>query len=59
VTFARTIYSFDFEAASGQQGKLGAGDGSGVGRGDEKEYQLYDVFSAMHYGPMVKFRARE
>ncbi|XP_044723774.1 cytochrome p450 domain-containing protein [Hirsutella rhossiliensis] len=59
LTFARTLWNFDFEAAPGEEGKLGAGTaGRTDGRHREGEYQLYDTFSAMHDGPSLKFYAR-
>lgn len=59
LTFARTFWSFDFEVAPGEDGRLGAGTaGSSDGRHREGEYQLYDAFSAMHNGPALKFYPR-
>lgn len=60
LVFARTFWYFDFEAAPGDLGHLGAGKvGSLYGRDNPNEYQLYDTFSAMHDGPVLVLRNRE
>ena len=59
LAFARTFWNFDFEIAPGDQGKVGAGEPDRKdGRHRENEYQLYDTFSAMHKGPILRFHAR-
>jgi cytochrome P450 len=56
---ATLLWYFDFDVASGDTGKLGGGNlGLGDGRSTENEYQLYDVASATHDGPMLVFRQR-
>ncbi|KAK7743411.1 hypothetical protein SLS62_010605 [Diatrype stigma] len=59
LTFARTLWHFDFEAAPGKLGQTGAGEpGRTDGRGRAEEFQMYDTFSAMHDGPVLVFRRR-
>ncbi|KAI0201487.1 cytochrome P450 [Astrocystis sublimbata] len=57
---ARTLWYFDFEAAPGGSGTLGAGRSSGAaqGRRMSTEYQLYDVFISIHDGPNLVFSPR-
>ena len=60
LTFARTLWYFDFEAAPGKAGEVGAGKlGRTDGRGRPGEYQLDDVFVATHRGPNLVFRKRD
>lgn len=59
LTFARTLWYFDFEAAAGAAGEVGAGKPGRVdGRGRREEYQLDDIFVATHRGPNLVFRRR-
>lgn len=56
---ARTLHKFDFDVAPGELGKVGAGmAGRTDGRGRTEEFQLYDIFAAMHDGPNLVFRPR-
>ncbi|KAH7309080.1 cytochrome P450 [Stachybotrys elegans] len=60
LVMAKTFWSFDFETAPGELGKLGAGrKGLGVGREREGEFQLYEIIAATHDGPMLVFTRRE
>ncbi|GAP83066.2 putative benzoate 4-monooxygenase cytochrome P450 protein [Rosellinia necatrix] len=60
LTVAKTLWYFDFEAAPGDAGKLGGGDPTRAGGRDRAdEFQLYDRFSAHHYGPNLVFHPRE
>lgn len=60
---AKTLWYFDFERAPGMAGQLGNGGFAnfkgepGRQRGDE--FQLFDVTTASHDGPLVSFKARE
>lgn len=59
LAFARTLWYFDFEAAPGNLGQIGAGKpGRTDGRGRPEEFQMYDTFSAMHDGPFLIFSRR-
>lgn len=59
LVMAKTIWYFDFEAASGKLGEVGGGClGSTDGRGHPDEYQLYDSFNGDHDGPYLVFRPR-
>ncbi|TGJ84918.1 hypothetical protein E0Z10_g3840 [Xylaria hypoxylon] len=59
IALAKTIWYFDFQAASGNLGKLGGGSPSlGKGREREGEYQLYEILSSTHDGPNLVFQSR-
>jgi hypothetical protein len=54
-----TLWYFDFEAAPGKEGEVGAGKmGWEKGREHQGEFQLYDVFGASHDGPNLIFKSR-
>ncbi|KAM7213830.1 Cytochrome P450 [Rhypophila decipiens] len=59
---AKTLWYFDFEKADGELGGAGAGVPSPrnmrIGRGRPEEFQLYDIFSSTHDGPVLKFSGR-
>jgi cytochrome P450 len=56
---AKTLWYFDFEPASGDLGKIGSGGlGLGLGRERPGEFQIYDVFNALHDGPYLNFKPR-
>ncbi|ETS88141.1 hypothetical protein PFICI_01969 [Pestalotiopsis fici W106-1] len=56
---AKTLYKFDFDAPPGDLGRVGAGvAGRRDGRDKTDEFQLYDIFAAMHDGPNLIFRPR-
>lgn len=60
LTLAKTMYLFDFEIPIGAQGHIGAGGTEqGVGRHREDEYQLYDIFTSHHDGPLLLFKPRD
>lgn len=60
LVLALILWYFDFEAAPGQLGKVGGGDPTlGDGRAREDEFQLYDVISAAHDGPVLVFQPRD
>ncbi|KAI1129658.1 cytochrome P450, partial [Nemania abortiva] len=60
LVLAKTIWHFDFEAAPGKLGQVGAGKkGAGGGRHREVEYQIYDVFTATSDGPYLIFLPRD
>ncbi|KAI0096906.1 cytochrome P450 [Nemania sp. FL0031] len=56
LVLAKTLWSFDFERAPGALGKVGQSAKSGQG---EKEFRIYDIFTAANYGPYLTFRPRE
>ncbi len=59
LTLAKTLWYFDFEAAPGELGTVGGGiPGATDGRGRRDEFQLYDMFTSLHDGPWLVFRAR-
>ncbi|ETS86539.1 hypothetical protein PFICI_00367 [Pestalotiopsis fici W106-1] len=56
---AKAIWHFDFELPAGPLGKVGGGQpGNSNGRHLPNEYQIHDVLSAAHDGPLLKFRLR-
>jgi cytochrome P450 len=60
LALAYTLYYFDFERAPGKDGEVGGGvPGSTDGRHREDEYQLYEIFSALHDGPKIVLKERE
>ncbi|CAI6018320.1 unnamed protein product [Clonostachys chloroleuca] len=60
LTMAKTLYYFDLEIAPGPQGQIGAGTvGRKDGRGRKDEFQLYDVFTSLHDGPVLKLKERQ
>lgn len=57
---AKTLHKFDFDVAPGELGKVGEGvAGRTDGRDRIDEFQLYDIFAAMHDGPNLVFRPRD
>ena len=59
VAITKLIWYFDFERATGSPGQVGCGNSERTDRrGRADEYQLFDVFSAMHDGPNLVFRPR-
>jgi cytochrome P450 len=59
LVLARTLWYFDFEAAPGELGQVGAGKvGDITGRGRRDEFQLEDIFTARHDGPYLVFHPR-
>lgn len=57
---AKTLHKFDFNAPPGDLGEVGAGvAGRTDGRHRTDEFQLYDIFAAMHDGPNLAFRPRD
>ncbi|KAI3325418.1 cytochrome P450 [Xylariaceae sp. AK1471] len=59
LVLAKTLWYFDFEAASGKLGEVGAGKPGGPpGRNRPGEFQLDDIFTSRHDGPYLIFRPR-
>ena len=59
LVIAKTVWYFDFEKASGEDGKLGEGwPGRVDGRGRPDEFQLYDGIVTEHDGPTLVFIPR-
>ncbi|KAH8892746.1 cytochrome P450 [Thozetella sp. PMI_491] len=59
LVLAKTIWYFDFEAAPGPLGSVGAGNPSDTtGRHRLEEFQLYDILTARHEGPWIVLRER-
>ncbi|CAJ2502539.1 Uu.00g099330.m01.CDS01 [Anthostomella pinea] len=59
LVLAKTLLYFDFNAAPGKLGDVGAGNPDlGPGRERPGEFQLYDNFSSSHDGPYLTFRSR-
>lgn len=59
IVIAKILWYFNFEAAAGKLGEVGGGTlGRRDGRGIPGEYQLYDAFSGLHYGPYLEFHPR-
>ncbi|KAI0140502.1 cytochrome P450 [Xylariaceae sp. FL1272] len=60
LVLAKTLWYFDFEAAEGRLKGIGAGSTNGPpGRRRTDEFQLEDIFTSRHDGPMLVFRPRE
>ena len=60
LALANILYYFDFEQAPGNQGQIGGGvKGRTDGRGRENEFQLYDILTALHDGPVLMFKERK
>lgn len=60
LTIAKAIWYFDFYKAPGDLGQVGEGvQGLSGGRGRVDEFQMQDIFAAMHDGPHLMFKARE
>ena len=60
LVIAKTLWYLDFEPAPGPLGHIGSGNPTmGRGRHRPEEFQLYDVFTALHEGPYLTFRPRE
>lgn len=58
LVIAKTIWAFDFQLAPG--GKSGGGaPNKSPGRRREDEFQLYDIFAALHNGPELVFTRLE
>lgn len=62
ITLAKTLWYFDFERAPGVAGLVGSG-GHPKFEGDEgrlrkDEFQLFDVITAAHDGPLLNFKPR-
>ncbi|RYO74828.1 hypothetical protein DL764_010711 [Monosporascus ibericus] len=56
---AKTLWYFDFEAAPGKVGEIGAGKPEmGTGRERPGEFQLEDIFGSSHDGPYLTFKPR-
>jgi cytochrome P450 len=60
LTIAKTLWLFNFEKAPGQLGEVGGGEVGRIdGRGRPEEFQLYDIFTAVHDGPYLVFSPRD
>lgn len=60
LTVVKTMLYFDFEHPLTEAGKLGEGrPGMMDGRHRKEEYQLYDISTADHEGPILIFKPRE
>ncbi|KAK8070200.1 cytochrome P450 [Apiospora phragmitis] len=60
LVIAKTLWYFDFESSPGQLGQVGSGNPAmDRDRHRPDEFQLYDVFTALHEGPYLTFRPRE
>jgi cytochrome P450 len=60
LALANISYYFDFEQAPGNQGQVGGGvKGRRDGREREDEFQLYDILTALHDGPVLMFKERK
>ncbi|RYP47706.1 hypothetical protein DL768_006296 [Monosporascus sp. mg162] len=57
LVLAKLIWYFDFAAAPGRLGEVGARKSGTVGSPDE--YELHDVFVSNHDGPYLLFQARD
>lgn len=59
LTIAKTIWHFDFYKAPGDLGRVGEGiPGKSGGRSRVGEFQMDDIFAAMHEGPYLMFKPR-
>ncbi|KAG8168135.1 hypothetical protein KVR01_003824 [Diaporthe batatas] len=59
---AKTLWYFDFERASGVAGQVGCGGYANFkgeqGRQRDDEFQLFDMITASHDGPLLTFKPR-
>jgi hypothetical protein len=57
---AKSLWYFNFERAPGAAGKVGCGGQAKskgeAGRQREDEFQLFDMITAAHYGPLLAFK---
>lgn len=60
LALVKMLSYFDFKKASGEAGELGQGEIGGVPgrRGRKEEFQMYDVVTADHDGPILTFSPR-
>ncbi|KAI0172822.1 major facilitator superfamily domain-containing protein [Hypoxylon sp. FL1284] len=59
LTVANTMWYFNFETPSRSPGGVDGGKSGRLGRrGRSDEFQLYDIFTATHTGPVLSFRPR-
>ncbi|KAI0859322.1 cytochrome P450 [Xylaria cubensis] len=59
LAIAKIFWYFDFQRPPGKLGDIGCGTPGRKGNtGRIDEYQLYDIFSSEHHGPMLSFRTR-
>lgn len=57
IVLAKVVYMFELQ--QDPTNNLGAGDANGkIGRRTIDQYQTYDTFVSMRYGPMVQFKRR-
>lgn len=54
LVLAKTLWYFDFEAASGPLGSIGEGND----RGRPDEFAIHDCFNSSHDGPFLVFKSR-
>ena len=60
LVLASIFWYFDFKAAPGELGRVGGGSPAlGKGRERSDEFQIYDVASAKHDGPVLSFHPRD
>jgi cytochrome P450 len=58
-TMAKALWYFDFRAAEGTLGDVGAGRSDGPkGRQRPKEFQVIDHLTSTHEGPYIQFKLR-
>lgn len=59
LVIAKLFWYFDFQSAPGEAGQIGGGKvGDETGRHRPGEFQMYDVFSSGHNGPILLFQPR-
>lgn len=62
IMLVKTLWYFDFERAPGEAGEVGSGGHSKfkgeVDRQRKDEFQLFDIITAAHDGPLLTFKPR-
>lgn len=58
VTLAKLVHRFELKQDPNSKNLGGGGPDKIAGRQHEDQYQLYEAFVALRYGPVVQFHKR-